>query len=159
MDVVYHPKHTHFNYVAVFISLHSVSSSYVLHWRTHPRLTNPKASHSNPSLYSIRPLLILSDFLEGSLTIMNSSLQCGIIETYQQSLSWDQSFSVQHNDTIVNLSTACKTSDFSSLCEPDKPKNMPHSLIYRFNTSFAGNQCWSSLKKMIKDSLPGADFI
>ena len=68
-------------------------------------------------------------------------------------------FSVQHNNTIVDLSNACMTGDLSSLHVPDQPKKLPHGLIYWFDASFAGNQCWSSLKRMIKGSLPGAAFI
>jgi len=90
---------------------------------------------------------------------MNPSIQDGILATYQKSLSWDQAFSITYNDQPVDLSLACGQASFSTLCAPDQPKKIPNGLIYRFGTTFIGKSGWSSLKKMIKDSLPGSDFI
>jgi hypothetical protein len=90
---------------------------------------------------------------------MNPSVQDGIIDTYQNSLSWDQTFSVIHKENSVNLSHACATATVSTICAPDQPKKLPYGLIYRFDTSFAGKSSWTALKKMIKERLPGADFI
>jgi hypothetical protein len=91
--------------------------------------------------------------------IMNPSLQEDIIEMYQQSLSWYQPFLVQHDDVALDLSHACRSCDSSSLCAPDQPKQLPNGLIYCFDTSFCGKPGWNSLKKIIKNSLPGSDLI
>ena len=93
------------------------------------------------------------------IVIMNPSLQEDIIEMYQQSLSWYQSFLVQHDDIALDLSHACRSCDSSRLCAPDQPKQLPNGLIYRFDTSFCGKPGWNSLKKLIKNSLLGSDFI
>ena len=91
---------------------------------------------------------------------MNPSIQDGILATYHNSLSWDQSFSILHNDQPVDLSVACGQPNSSTFSAPDQPKKAPNGLIYRFDiTKFTGESGWSSLKKMIKDSLPGSDFI
>ena len=90
---------------------------------------------------------------------MNPSIQDGILATYQKSLSWDQSFSIIHNDQPVDLSLACGQANFSTFCAPDQPKKIPNGLIYRFDTTFSGKSGWFSLKKMTKDRLPGSDFI
>ena len=90
---------------------------------------------------------------------MNHSLHDNILETYQQSPSWSQSFSVQHDDIMVDLSNACLVAGVSQLCAPAQPKNLPNGLIYRFNTCFSGKAGWKSLKKMSRASLPGSDFI
>ena len=90
---------------------------------------------------------------------MNPSLQEDILETYQQSLSWSQSFSVQHGDVTVDLSNACLAGGVSQLCAPDQPKNLPNGLVYRFDTCFCGKAGWKALKQMIRDRLPGSDFI
>ena len=89
-----------------------------------------------------------------------NSIQDGILATYHNSLSWDQSFSILHNDQPVDLSVACGQPNSSTFSAPDQPKKVPNGLIYCFDiTKFAGESGWSSLKKMIKDSLPGSDFI
>ncbi len=98
-------------------------------------------------------------FLASVVHNMNPSLQDGIIDTYQNSLSWDQTFSVIHKEESVDLSHACAMATVSTICAPDQPKKIPNGLIYRFDTSFAGKSSWTSLKKMIKASLPGGDFI
>lgn len=91
---------------------------------------------------------------------MNPSIQDGILATYHNSLSWDQSFSILHNDQPVDLSVACGQPNSSTFSAPDQPKKAPNGLIYRFDiTKFTGELGWSSLKKMIKDCLPGSDFI
>jgi hypothetical protein len=78
---------------------------------------------------------------------MNPSLQKDILQTYQQSLSWSQSFSVQHGNVTVDLSNACLADDVSKFCAPAQPKNLPNGLIYRFDTCFSGKAGWKSLKK------------
>ena len=90
---------------------------------------------------------------------MNPSLQDGIIDPYQKSLFWDQTFSVLHKEESVDSSHACATANDSAFCAPDQPKKIPNGLINCFDTSFTGQSSWTSLKKMIKESLPGADFI
>ena len=91
---------------------------------------------------------------------MNPSIQDGILATYHNSLSWDQSFSILHNDQPVDLSTALGQPNSSTFSAPDQPKKNPNGLIYRFDIAkFTGELGWSSLKKMIKDSLPGSGFI
>ena len=91
---------------------------------------------------------------------MNPSIQDGILATYHNSLSWDQSFSILHNDQPVDLSVACGQPNSSTFSAPDQPKKAPNGLIYCFDiTKFTGELGWSSLKKMIKDCLPGSDFI
>ncbi len=91
---------------------------------------------------------------------MNSSIQDGILATYHDSLSWAQSFSIVHNDQPVDLSVACGQPKSSTFSAPDQPRKIPNGLVYRFDTAkFTGESGWSSLKKMIKDSLPGSDFI
>ena len=75
------------------------------------------------------------------------NLQKDILETYQQSLSWSQSFSVQHGNVTVDLSNACLADDVCKFCAPAQPKNLPNGLIYRFDTCFSGKAGWKSLKK------------
>ena len=87
---------------------------------------------------------------------MNPSIQDGILATYHNSLSWDQSFSILHNDQPVDLSVACGQPNSSTFSAPDQPKKVPNGLIYCFDiTKFTGESGWSSLRKMIKDSLLG----
>ena len=91
---------------------------------------------------------------------MNSSIQDRILATYHESLSWAQSFSILHNDQPVDLSIACGQPKSSTFNAPDQPRKIPNGLVYRFDIAkFTGESGWSSLKKMIKDSLPGSDFI
>ena len=91
---------------------------------------------------------------------MNPSIQDGILATYHDSLSWAQSFSIVHNDQPVDLSVACGQPKSSTFSAPDQPRKIPNNLVYRFDIAkFTGESGWSSLKKVIKDSLPGSDFI
>jgi hypothetical protein len=90
---------------------------------------------------------------------MNPSPQDGIIDTYQKFLSWDQAFSVLYKEESVDLSHACVAANVSTFCAPDQPKKITNGLIYCFDISFTGKSSWTSLKKMIKESLPGVDFI
>jgi hypothetical protein len=78
---------------------------------------------------------------------MTEVLQDQIIETYKKSLSLYQSFSIIHHDKTVDLSHACGTADFSTLCAPDQPKKLPYGIIYCFDTTFSGKYSWSPLKK------------
>ena len=94
----------------------------------------------------------------GTPKIIDPDLQQQILQTYNLSLSWDQAFCVTHHDQSVNLSNSCREVGLPPQMLLTNPKN-PHGLVCCFDTVFMGTTIWPALKKMIKQSLPGSNFI
>lgn len=89
---------------------------------------------------------------------MTPSLEDQIIASYSQFLSWDWPLSAIHHDATANLSHLCGVSFSPIICDPDQSKKLRYGHICWFETCFHGKSSWTS-QKIIKDCLPGYDFI
>ena len=75
-------------------------------------------------------LITLPFYFHCTSNIMNPSLQENICISYKKSLACHETFSVQHHNETVNLSSHIDSFDSSTLCASDQPKKLPYRLVY-----------------------------
>ena len=91
---------------------------------------------------------------------MDLSLQDSIIGLHDSSLSWNQKFVIPHGTEQVNLAPACGEHALPPAFAPGQPPRFYISSVYRFdNTAYKGIEKWTNLHQMLKENLPGANFI
>ena len=91
---------------------------------------------------------------------MELSTQNEILQHYEKSLSWNQSFLIKHDDQELDLSVSVGSDAITPFNASDQPKYFDFSSKYRFPKEFDSIDKIKSLQQHLKQHcLIGADFV
>jgi hypothetical protein len=90
---------------------------------------------------------------------MDPQLHNGLLQCYNYSLGWHQTFKIVNNSTEIDITQACGPKSCPLSSTIDHPKNYPDMSYFCFPKCYRGEDSLEALRAMIKVSLPGATFI